>query len=48
MRVRKIKALSAYKTPRAIAGQPPIIAPNKVQHEFNAEQLDTVWVTDIT
>lgn len=48
MRINKIKALRGYKAPRAIAGRPSIIAPNKLQREFTVEQPDTVWVTDIT
>jgi putative transposase len=48
MRLQKIKALRGYKAPRAIAGRPSIIAPNRLQREFMVEQPDTVWVTDIT
>lgn len=48
MRINKIKALRGYQAPRAIAGRPSIIAPNKLQREFTVEQPDTVWVTDIT
>ena len=48
MRIHKIKALRGYKAPRAIAGQPSTIAPNKLQREFTVEQQDVVWVTDIT
>jgi putative transposase len=47
MRAHKIKALRGYKAPRAIAGQPSIIAPNRLQREFTVERPDTVWVTDI-
>ena len=48
MRAHKIKALRGYKAPRAIAGRPSIIAPNKLQREFTVAQPDTAWVTDIT
>ena len=48
MRLHKIKALRGYKAPRAIAGRPSIIAPNKLQRAFTVEQPDSVWVTDIT
>jgi putative transposase len=48
MCARKIKALRGYKAPRAIAGRPSIIAPNRLQREFTVERPDTVWVTDIT
>lgn len=48
MRINKIKAIRGYKAPRAIAGRPSIIAPNKLLRAFTVEQPDTVWVTDIT
>jgi len=48
MRAHKIKALRGYKAPRAIAGRPSIIAPNRLQREFTVEQPDAAWVTDIT
>ena len=48
MRLHKIKVLRGYKAPRAIAGRPSIIAPNKLQRAFTVEQPDSVWVTDIT
>jgi putative transposase len=48
MRAHKIKALRGYRAPRAIAGRPSIIAPNRLQRAFTVERPDTVWVTDIT
>ena len=48
MRPHKIKALRGYKAPRAIAGRPSIIAPNKLQRAFTVEQPDRVWGADIT
>jgi len=48
MRAHRIKALRGYKAPRAIAGRPSIIAPNKLQREFTVERPDAAWVTDIT
>jgi len=48
MRINKIKALRGYKSPRAIAGRPSIIAPNRLQREFTVEHPDRAWVTDIT
>ncbi len=48
MRAHRIKALHGYKVPRIIAGRPSIIAPNKLQREFNVEQPNRVWVTDVT
>ncbi len=48
MRENEIKALRGYKAPRAIAGRPSIIAPNRLQREFTVERPDYAWVTDIT
>lgn len=48
MRAHKIKAVRGYKAPRAIAGRPSIIAPNRLQREFTVNQPDVAWVTDIT
>jgi transposase InsO family protein len=47
MRVNGIRALHGYKIPRGPYGRPSIIAPNKLQREFNVEQPDREWVTDI-
>jgi len=41
-------ALRGYKAPRAIAGRPSIIAPNRLQRQFTVERPDHAWVTDIT
>jgi putative transposase len=48
MRLHKIKALRGYKAPRAIAGRPSILAPNKLKREFTVDTPDKAWVTDIT
>jgi len=48
MRAHKIKAIRGYKAPRAVAGRPSIIAPNRLQREFTVNQPDIAWVTDIT
>jgi putative transposase len=48
MRIHKIKAIRGYKAPRAIAGRPSILAPNKLQREFTVDRPDRAWVTDIT
>lgn len=47
-RVARIMRINKIKAPRAIAGRPSIIAPNKLQRAFTVEQPDRVWVTDIT
>lgn len=48
MKEHKIKALRGYKAPRAIAGRPSILTPNKLQRAFTVDRPDTSWVTDIT
>jgi putative transposase len=48
MRENGIKPVRDYKKPRAIAGRPSIIAPNRLQREFTVDATNKVWVTDIT
>ena len=48
MRTNKIKAIRGYKAPRAIAGRPSILAPNRLNREFTVSAPNQVWVTDIT
>ena len=48
MREHCIKAVRGYKSPRAIAGRPSIIAPNNLNRAFTIDLPDKAWVTDIT
>lgn len=48
MRENKIRAIYGYKVPRAIKGRPSIISGNHLQRQFDVEQPDRAWVTDIT
>jgi putative transposase len=48
MRINKIKDVRGYKAPRAIAGRPSIISPNRLNREFTVSAPNQVWVTDIT
>ena len=48
MRKHCIKAVRGYKSPRAIAGRPSIIAPNNLNRAFTIDLPDKAWVTDIT
>ena len=48
MKANGIKAIHGYKIPRGPYGRPSIIAPNKLQREFNVDYPDRAWVTDIT
>ena len=48
MRMAQIKSARGYRKPRFKAGNPVIAAPNRLEQQFNVEQADTTWVTDIT
>ena len=48
MRRNKIKAIRGYKSPRALAGRPSIIASNHLQRAFSIDAPNTAWVTNIT
>ena len=43
-----IKAQVGYRGPRARKGEASIIAPNRLQRQFNPDSPDVSWVTDIT
>lgn len=46
-RLRSSKGLPSIMT-RRIAGRPSVIAPNRLQRQFNVNTPDQAWVTDIT
>jgi len=48
MRQAKIKAIYSFKKPRYVSGQPSLLAPNTLDRQFDVDQPDQVWVTDIT
>jgi putative transposase len=48
MRENRIHAVRGYRSPRARYGRPSLLAPNRVQQQFNVERPDQIWVTDIT
>lgn len=48
MRSNGIKALRGYKSPRAVAGRPSIVSPNRLQREFTIDEPNKAWVSDIT
>lgn len=48
MRANKIKAVRGYKAPRAIAGRPSILSPNRLNREFTVSGPNQAGVTDIT
>lgn len=48
MRNHGIRALRGYKVPRHLASVPSAIAPNRLQRQFDVDQPDSAWVTDIT
>ncbi len=44
-----IKAQVGYKKPKTFkGGQPSVVAPNHLQRQFDVQQPDEAWVTDIT
>jgi putative transposase len=47
MRTNKIKALCGYKAPRAIAGRPSILSPNRLGRECTVEAPHQAWATAI-
>ena len=48
MRSAQLKSIRGYRRPRYKAGLPSITSPNRLQQQFNIDQPDTAWVTDIT
>ena len=48
MRENKIVALHGYRTRHYAVGKPSVLAPNLVKRNFDVEQPNKVWVTDIT
>lgn len=43
-----IKAQFGYRSPRARKGEDSIVAPDRLQRQFNPDAPDERWVTDIT
>lgn len=43
-----IKAQVGYRSPRARKGEASIVAPDRLQRQFNPDAPDERWVTDIT
>lgn len=43
-----IKAQVGYRKPRARKGEASIVAPNRLQRQFNPDVQNERWVTDIT
>ena len=48
MRVAQIKSVRGYKRPRYKVGKPSLVAPNQLQRQFQHDEPDQAWVTDIT
>ena len=48
MKLAGIKALVGYRDPRCRGGESHVISPHRLQRQFNPEQSDRAWVTDIT
>jgi putative transposase len=48
MKIHGIRAIRGYKAPRYGVSMPSVIAPNRLQRQFNVDRPDCAWVTDIT
>ena len=50
MRLSKLRSQTGYgkRRPKHKAGQPSILAPNRLEQQFDVDRPNTVWVTDIT
>ena len=48
MRAAGIKSVRGYKSPRYKVGMPSLVAPNQLQRQFQQDEPDQAWVTDIT
>ena len=48
MKVAHIKSVRGYKRPRFKVGKPALVAPNQLQRQFQQDEPDQAWVTDIT
>ena len=48
MRAAGIKSVRGYKRPRYKVGKPALVAPNQLQRQFQHDEPDQAWVTDIT
>ena len=48
MRAAQIKSVRGYKRPRYRVGKPALVAPNQLQRQFQHDEPDQAWVTDIT
>jgi putative transposase len=48
MRTAQIKSVRGYKRPRYKVGKPALVAPNQLQRQFQHDEPDHAWVTDIT
>ena len=48
MKQNGIRARLGYKKPRYRGGKPSCVAPNRLEQDFDVDQPDRAWVTDIT
>ena len=48
MRAAQIKSVRGYKRLRYKVGKPSLVAPNQLQRQFQNDEPDLAWVTDIT
>ncbi|MEN9842924.1 MAG: hypothetical protein RLZZ612_753 [Pseudomonadota bacterium] len=48
MRAAQIRSVRGYKRPRYKVGKPAQVAPNQLERQFQHDEPDHAWVTDIT
>jgi putative transposase len=49
MRADGLRSQSGYRRrPAPRGGRPSVVAPNRLQQQFNVSEPNRVWVTDIT
>jgi len=48
MRLKEIRGITGYKTPRPLFAKPSLLMPNRLQRQFTVSRPDEAWVTDIT
>ncbi len=48
MKQARVRAIRSYKKPQYVAGPPSLLAPNVLDRQFDVDQPNQVWATDIT
>jgi putative transposase len=48
MKAAHIKSVRGYKSPRFKVGRLALVVPNQLQRQYQHDEPDQAWVTDIT